>query len=379
VAARDVRRWRARVQDAPVGTRRARRLDAAPPPGGWSGRNAREAAMSSLPQEMTYIAHGAGGGTEVLVPARGPLPAPQPDEVLIRVLAAGVNRPDVAQRTGAYPPPPGASPILGLECAGEVVATGAAVTRYRPGDRVCALTNGGAYAEYCTAPEAQTLPWPAGTDAIRAAALPETYFTVWANLFGHGRLAAGETVLVHGGTSGIGVTAIQLAKAFSARVVATAGSAEKCAACLRLGADAAIDYRTQDFAEQVKAFTGGRGVDVILDMVGAAYLARNLRALALDGRLVIIAFLGGHQAEAVDLRPIMVKRLTVTGSTMRPRTTAQKGAIAAELEAKVWPLLAQGRCGPVIHATFPLAEAAAAHALMESSAHIGKIMLRVAA
>ncbi len=334
--------------------------------------------MSSLPQEMTIIAHGAGGGPEVLVPARAALPAPQPDEVLIRVLATGVNRPDVAQRNGSYPPPPGASPILGLECAGEVVATGAAVTRFKTGDRVCALTNGGAYAEYCTAPEAQTLPWPAGYDALRAAALPETYFTVWANLFGHGRLAAGETVLVHGGTSGIGVTAIQLAKAFGARVFATAGSAEKCAACIRLGADAAIDYKAQDFAAEVKTLTGGRGVDVILDMVGAAYFARNLRSLALDGRLVIIAFLGGHQAEAVDLRPIMVKRLTVTGSTMRPRTTAQKGAIAAELEAKVWPLLAQGSCAPVIHATFPLAEAAAAHALMESSAHIGKIMLRVA-
>jgi NADPH2:quinone reductase len=327
---------------------------------------------------MTFIAHGAGGDAEVLVPARAPLPAPAPDEVLIRVLAAGVNRPDVAQRSGAYPPPPGASPVLGLECAGEVVAAGAAVTRYQVGDRVCALTNGGAYAEYCVAPEAQALPWPTGFDALRAAALPETYFTVWANLFGHGRLAAGETALVHGGTSGIGVTAIQLAKAFSARVFTTAGSAEKVEACLRLGADAAIDYRTQDFAAEVKRLTDGRGVDVILDMVGAAYLGRNLRSLALDGRLVIIAFLGGHQAEAVDLRPIMTKRLTVTGSTMRPRTTAQKGAIAAELEAKVWPLLAQGRCAPVIHATFPLARAAEAHRLMESSAHIGKIMLEVA-
>ncbi|BDG71372.1 NAD(P)H-quinone oxidoreductase [Roseomonas fluvialis] len=335
--------------------------------------------MSSLPQEMTFIAHGGGGGPEVLVPARGPLPAPQPDEVLIRVIATGVNRPDVAQRSGSYPPPPGASPILGLECAGEVVAAGSAVTRFKPGDRVCALTNGGAYAEYCTAPEAQTLPWPAGYDALRAAALPETYFTVWANLFGHGRLAAGETVLVHGGTSGIGVTALQLAKAFGAKVFATAGSAEKVEACLRLGADAAIDYKTQDFGTEVKHLTDGRGVDVILDMVGAAYFARNLRSLALDGRLVIIAFLGGHQAEAVDLRPIMVKRLTVTGSTMRPRTTAQKGAIAAALEAKVWPLLADGRCGPEIFRTFPLAEAAQAHALMESSAHIGKIMLQVAA
>ncbi len=335
--------------------------------------------MADLPQEMTFIAHGAGGGPDVLVPARGPVPAPKPDEVLIRVLATGVNRPDVAQRSGSYPPPPGASPVLGLECAGEVVAIGADVTRFKSGDRVCALTNGGAYAEYCTAPQAQTLPWPAGYDALRAAALPETYFTVWANLFGHGRLAAGETVLVHGGTSGIGVTAIQLAKAFGARVFATAGSAAKVEACLRLGADAAIDYRTQDFATEVKRLTDGRGVDVILDMVGAAYFQRNLRCLALDGRLVLIAFLGGHEAEKADLRPIMVKRLTVTGSTMRPRTTAQKGEIAAALEAKVWPLLAEGRCGPEIFRSFPLAQAAQAHALMESSEHIGKIMLEVAA
>jgi NADPH2:quinone reductase len=334
--------------------------------------------MASLPQEMTYIAHGAGGGAEVLVPARGPVPTPQADEVLIRVMVAGVNRPDVQQRSGSYPPPPGASPIIGLECAGEVVATGAEVKRYRVGDRVCALTNGGAYAEYCVAPEAQTLPWPVGYDALRAAALPETYFTVWANLFGHGRLAAGETALIHGGTSGIGVTAIQLAKAFGARVFATAGSDAKCEACRRFGADAAINYRSQDFAEEVKALTGGRGVDVVLDMVGAAYFQRNLRCLARDGRLVIIAFLGGHQADAVDLRPIMLRRLTVTGSTMRPRTTAEKGEIAAALEAKVWPLLAEGRCGPEIFRVFPLAEAAEAHRLMESSAHIGKIMLKVA-
>jgi NADPH2:quinone reductase len=288
-----------------------------------------------------------------------------------------VNRPDVAQRSGSYPPPPGASPIIGLECAGEVVAVGASVTRWKIGDHVAALTNGGAYAEYVTAPEAQTLPWPKGYDAIRAAALPETYFTVWANLFGHGRLAAGETVLIHGGTSGIGVTAIQLAKAFGATVYATAGSAEKVAACLELGADAAIDYRTQDFAEQVKTLTGGKGVDVVLDMVGAPYFAKNIRCLKMDGRLVMIAFLNGHVAESADLRPIMMKRLTVTGSTMRPRTTAEKGAIAADLEAKVWPLLEQGNCGPRIFQVFPLAEAAAAHRLMESSAHVGKIMLKV--
>jgi len=335
--------------------------------------------MVALPQEMTLIGHGAGGGPEVLVPQRGPVPTPREDEVLIRTMAVGVNRPDVAQRSGSYPPPPGASPVLGLECAGEVVATGAKVTRYKVGDRVTALTNGGAYAEYCVAPEAQTLPWPAGYDAVRAAALPETYFTVWANLFGHGRLASGETVLIHGGTSGIGVTAIQLAKAFGAKVFATAGSAEKVAACREIGADAAIDYKTQDFAEEVKGRTGGKGVDVVLDMVGAPYFAKNIRCLARDGRLVMIAFLNGHVAESVDLRPIMVKRLTVTGSTMRPRSTAEKGAIAAELEAKVWPLLAKGQCAPRIFRTFPLAQAAAAHRLMESSTHIGKIMLTVGA
>ena len=333
--------------------------------------------MTNLPATMNFIDHGKGGGPEVMALAQTSIPAFAADEVLIRVMVTGVNRPDVAQREGSYPPPPGASPILGLECAGEVVAVGAGVTRYRVGDRVCALTNGGAYAEYCAAPEAQTLPWPKGYDALHAAALPETYFTVWANLFGHGRLAAGETVLIHGGTSGIGVTAIQLAKAFGARVITTAGSAAKCAACLELGADAAIDYRTQDFAEEVKRLADGKGVDVVLDMVGADYFARNLKSLARDGRLVIIAFLGGFKTEA-DLRPIMVKRLTVTGSTMRPRTTAEKGEIAAALAAKVWPLLEAGKAGPRIFQTFPLTEAVAAHRLMESSAHIGKIMLKVA-
>lgn len=333
--------------------------------------------MADLPQQMTYIDHGTGGEPEVLVPATGPLPAPGADEVLIRAMAIGVNRPDVQQRKGLYPPPPGASPVIGLEVAGEVVAVGEGVRRFRVGDRVCALTNGGAYAEYCVAPEAQSLPWPAGFDALRAAALPENYFTVWANLFGHGRLAAGETVLIHGGSSGIGVTAIQLAKAFGARVLATAGSAEKCAACEQLGADRAINYREEDFVEVVKAETEGRGVDVLLDMVGAGYFQRNLRCMAKDGRLVIIAFLQGHEAEKVDLRPIMLKRLVVTGSTMRPRTTAEKGEIAANLETQVWPRLEAGECQPRIHATFPLHEAAAAHAMMESSVHIGKIMLTV--
>jgi NADPH:quinone reductase len=334
---------------------------------------------ASAPSRMSFVAHGEGGGPEVLRIETGEVPKPGPDEVLIRVLAAGVNRPDVSQRKGEYPPPPGASPIIGLEVAGEVVAAGPQASgAWQPGDRVCALTNGGGYAEYCTAPAPQCLPWPQGYDAVRAAALCETGFTVWANLFGHGRLAEGETALVHGGTSGIGVTAIQFAKAFGARVIATAGSPEKCKACLDLGADAAIDYKTQDFVQEVKTITEGKLADVVLDMVGADYFGRNLRCLRMDGRLVMIAFLGGAEAAKVDLRPIMVRRLTVTGSTMRPRTTAQKGEIAAALREKVWPLLEAGRCAPPIFKVFPMAEAAAAHALMESSRHIGKIVLRVA-
>jgi NADPH2:quinone reductase len=331
-----------------------------------------------LPSGMTYIAHGAGGGPEVLVAAQGPVPEPKPDEVLIRVQAAGVNRPDISQRQGNYPAPLGANPVIGLEVAGEVAAAGPEVTAWRVGDRVCALANGGGYAEYCAVPATQCLPWPRGFDPIRAGALPEVFFTVWANLFGHGRLVAGETVLVHGGTSGIGVTAIQLGKAFGATVFATAGSAEKCRACVELGADAAIDYRTQDFQAEVKRLTDGRLADVVLDMVGGDYFTRNIRCLRMDGRLVLIAMLGGNLVEQADLLPIMLRRLTVTGSTMRPRTTAQKAAIAAALREQVWPLLDAGRCAPPIHAVFPLAEAAAAHRLMESSQHIGKIMLRVA-
>ena len=331
----------------------------------------------ALAEQMTFIIMDAPGGPAVLKPAVGPLPAPKADEILIRVQAAGVNRPDVAQRTGNYPPPPGASPVIGLEVAGEVASVGAEATGWSVGDKVCALTNGGGYAEYCVAPAAQCLPWPAGYDAIRAGALPETFFTVWANLFQAGRLAAGETALIHGGSSGIGTTAIQLAKAFGAKVFITAGSEEKCAACLKLGADAAINYRTQDFQAEVKTLTGGRGVDVILDMVGAPYAEKNIRSLAMDGRLVFIAFLEGSRTEKLDLLSIMTRRLTLTGSTMRPRTTAQKAAIADDLRAKVWPMLNAGKCGPVIHQVFPLADAAAAHALMESSAHVGKIMLRV--
>src|ERR1700761_4286432 len=328
-----------------------------------------------IPHTMTYTQANGAGGPEVLGLATGPVPTPKPDKVLIRVQAAGVNRPDVAQRQGSYPPPPGASPILGLEVAGEVVAIGEQVAQWSVGDKVCALTNGGGYAEYCVAPALQGLPWPRGYDALKSAALPETSFTVWANLFEAGHLAPGETALIHGGTSGIGVPAIQYAHEFGARVFATAGSAQKCAACLKLGADAAFNYREQDFVQEVKTLTDGRGVNVILDMVGGPYLPRNIRCLGMDGRLVFIAFLQGSKVQDFDFMQVMRRRLTITGSTMRPRTTAQKGAIAQKLREKLWPVLEAGRCPPVIHATFPLAQAAEAHRLMESSQHIGKIML----
>jgi NADPH2:quinone reductase len=326
---------------------------------------------------MRYVQAEGAGAPDVLRLATGPVPTVKPDEVLIHVHAAGVNRPDVAQRQGSYPPPPGASPILGLEVAGEVVAIGDQVSAWKLGDRVCALTNGGGYAEYCTAPGTQCLPWPIGYDGLRAAAVPETAFTVWANLFQMGRLTAGETALVHGGSGGIGVTAIQFAREFGARVFATAGSDDKCEACRRFGADAAINYRTHDFADEVKRLTEGRGVNVVLDMVGAPYMTRNIRSLGMDGRLVLIAFLQGSKVDGFDFLPVMIRRLTITGSTMRPRTSAQKGAIAADLLAKVWPVLDAGRCAPVIHATFPLAQAAEAHRLMETNSHIGKIMLTV--
>jgi len=329
-----------------------------------------------LPTAMSFIAHSEGAATGMRL-ATGPLPVPGADEVLIRTQAIGVNRPDVLQRQGSYAPPPGASPVLGLEAAGEVVAIGAAVTRHHIGDRVCALTNGGAYAEYVVAPEGQTLPWPDGYDARLAAAVPETFFTVWANLFMIGSLAPGESVLVHGGSSGIGVTAIKLAAEFGATVYATAGSAAKCAACESFGATLAINYRETDFAEAIRSATGKRGVDVVLDMVGAPYFTRNLRSLAIDGRLVIIAFLEGSKPDGVDLMPVMTRRLTVTGSTMRPRSAAQKAEIAESLSRRVWPVLAQGRCKPEIFASFPLERAADAHALMESSSHIGKIILTV--
>ncbi len=337
----------------------------------------------TLPARMIRIAvppkTADAPGPEVLRTERAELPQPAEGEVLIRVLAAGVNRPDVMQRQGKYPPPPNASPVLGLEVAGEVVARGAEAEGVAVGERVCALTNGGGYAEYAVAPAAQCLPWPRGYTAVQAAALPETYFTVWANVFMLGHLRAGERLLVHGGTSGIGVTAIQLARAFGAIPFATAGSPDKVAACLRLGAEAAIDYRTQDFVAEIRRLTDKRGVAVVLDMVGGPYFARNLACLGMEGRLVQIAFMQGPVAEHVDLTPIMVRRLCVTGSTLRPRTTAQKGEIAAALRAQVWPKLDAGQCAPVIYRTFPLADAADAHALMEGGAHIGKIVLEVAA
>ncbi|WP_418136650.1 NAD(P)H-quinone oxidoreductase [Agrobacterium sp. El2ro-1b] len=331
----------------------------------------------TLPETMRFIDLPSHGGPEVMRPSQAPLPKPARGEILVKVEAAGVNRPDVAQRQGIYPPPKGASPILGLEIAGEVVALGEGVDEFKLGDKVCALANGGGYAEYCTVPAGQALPFPKGYDAVKAAALPETFFTVWANLFQMAGLTEGETVLIHGGTSGIGTTAIQLAKAFGAEVYATASSAEKCEACVKLGTKRAINYREEDFAEIVKSETGGKGVDVVLDMIGAAYFEKNLAALAKDGCLSIIAFLGGATAEKVDLRPIMVKRLTVTGSTMRPRTADEKRAIRDELVEQVWPLIENGKVAPVINRVFTLDEVVDAHRLMETSNHIGKIVMKV--
>jgi putative PIG3 family NAD(P)H quinone oxidoreductase len=326
---------------------------------------------------MRFIDHGKGGPPSVLVPASGPVPRPGDGEVLIRVAYAGVNRPDVLQRSGNYPPPPGASPYLGLEASGEVVAVGAGVTQYKVGDAVCALTNGGAYAEYVAVPAGQTLPVPSGLSLLQAAALPETYFTVWTNVIERGRLKSGETILIHGGSSGIGITAIQMAKAWAATVYTTVGNDAKAEACRLLGADYAIDYRKQDFVEEVMRLTEQRGVDLILDMVGGDYIARNLRCLALEGRLVQIAFLQPSKVD-VDWMPLMLKRLTFTGSTLRARPAAEKARLAGELRRHIWPNLEQGRMLPVIHKVFDLSEAAAAHALMESSTHIGKIMLKVA-
>ncbi|GHE59839.1 NAD(P)H quinone oxidoreductase [Camelimonas fluminis] len=328
----------------------------------------------ALPKTMNAVEITTPGGPDVLKPTQRPVPAPGAGEILIRVTAAGVNRPDVLQRAGGYPPPPGASDLPGLEIAGEVVASGDGASRFPVGARVCALVAGGGYAEYAVVHESNALPVPAGFSDVEAAALPETFFTVWTNVFERGGLVAGETLLVHGGTSGIGTTAIMLAKAFGAKVFATAGTDEKCAECLRLGADLAINYRTQDFAKEVKSATGGAGVEVILDMVGGDYIQKNYEAAAMDGRIVQIAFLNGPKA-TVDFTRLMMKRLTHTGSTLRARPVAAKASIARALEEKAWPLLASGAIRPVIHAQFPLAQAAAAHALMESSAHIGKIVL----
>lgn len=316
------------------------------------------------------------GGPEVLVAAERPAPAPKANEILVKVAAAGVNRPDVLQRMGKYAVPPDASDLPGLEIAGEVAACGAAVKLWKPGDKVCALVHGGGYAEYCVTPEVQALPVPRGLSMVEAASLPETFFTVWSNVYDRARLAPGETLLVQGGSSGIGVTAIQIARAMGNRVFATAGSDEKCAACVELGAEKAINYRTQDFVAEVLAATGGKGVDVVLDMVGGDYVPREMKCLASDGRLAFIAVLGGWKTE-LNITELMTKRLTLTGSTLRPRTVEFKGAIARSLREKVWPLIEAGKIRPVIFKTFPLAQASAAHALMESSQHIGKIVLSV--
>ncbi|MBY5313812.1 zinc-binding dehydrogenase [Rhizobium leguminosarum] len=329
-----------------------------------------------LPQDMRFVDLPSFGGPEVMTIGRRPLPVPGDGEVLVRAEAIGVNRPDIAQRQGNYPAPKGASPILGLELSGEIVAVGPGVSGHAVGDKVCGLANGGAYAEYCLLPAGQILPFPKGYDAVKAAALPETFFTVWANLFQMAGLTEGETVLIHGGSSGIGTTAIQLARAFGAEVYATAGSKEKCEACERLGARRAINYRSEDFAEVIKAETG-QGVDIILDMIGAAYFERNIASLARDGCLSIIAFLGGAVAEKVNLSPIMVKRLTVTGSTMRPRTAEEKRAIRDDLLSEVWPLLESGTVAPVIHKVFAFEEVVEAHRLLEEGSHVGKVMLRV--
>lgn len=329
-----------------------------------------------VPDHMLAIEISAPGDPEVLRPARLPVPTPGEGEILIKVAAAGINRPDVLQRQGLYPPPKGAPTTPGLEVAGTVAAKGPGTSRYSEGDEVCALVPGGGYAEYCIAAEANALPVPHGLSMVEAAGLPETFFTVWSNVFQRAGLKQGDAFLVHGGSSGIGTTAIMLAKAFGATVFTTAGSAEKCAACERLGADFAINYLEEDFVDRVKAETGRRGVNVILDMVGGDYIERNIACAARDGWIVSIAFLNGSIAE-VDFLPVMLKRLTLTGSTLRPRSVAEKAVIAEELEAKVWPLIAQGRIRPVIDTEFPLAEAAEAHRRMEGSKHIGKIILTV--
>jgi NADPH:quinone reductase len=328
----------------------------------------------AAPSSMIAIAITAPGGPEVLQPRPHAVPGVSAGDVLIRVAAAGVNRPDLLQRQGKYAPPPGAPDTPGLEVAGTLVAIGASVAGWTLGDHVCALVAGGGYAEYCVAPAVQCLPVPRGFSMVEAAAIPETFFTVWTNVFDRGRLQAGETILIHGGASGIGTTAIMLARAFGATVYATAGTPEKCAACERLGATRAINYRTEDFLEVVRAATAGAGADLVLDMVGGDYVSRNLEALAVEGRLVQIAFLRGGRVE-VNLAPLMQKRLTFTGSTLRPRTPQEKGAIARALHQHVWPRFERGELRPVIHATFPLERASEAHAMLEAGEHVGKIVL----
>lgn len=325
---------------------------------------------------MKRIEHGAGGNADVMQLVDDERPVPGPGEVLIQVYVAGVNRPDVLQRSGNYPPPKGASPHLGLEVAGVIAAVGSDVERWKVGDRVCALTPGGGYAEFCLTDARHCLPIPDGLSFLQAAALPETYLTVWANLFDRAHLVSGQSVLVHGGSSGIGLTVIQLACEFGATVYTTVGNADKAKACVAAGAQRAINYREEDFAAVIAQETQGRGVDVIIDMVGAPYIVRNIASLALEGCLVQLAFLEGSKFE-FDATPLMLRRLTLTGSTLRARSAEQKAAIVERLQAKVWPVLAQGRCLPVIHTVFPLARASDAHKLMESSTHIGKIMLVV--
>ncbi|HJU32583.1 MAG TPA: NAD(P)H-quinone oxidoreductase [Hyphomicrobiaceae bacterium] len=332
--------------------------------------------MASVPETMTAVEITAPGGPDVLKPKTLPTPRPGAGQILVKVVAAGVNRPDIAQRSGSYPPPPGHSPLPGLEVAGEVAAVGTGVTRWKSGDKVCALVNGGGYAEYCLAEEPIALPIPAGLDMVHAAAVPETFFTVWNNVFERGRLVGGEWFLVHGGSSGIGTTAIQLAKAFGAKVIATAGSADKCKACLALGADRAVNYKTEDFVSVAREATGGKGVDVILDMVAGDYTERNIVAAAEEGRIVQIAVLGGADVK-INIARVMTKRLTLTGSTLRPRTREAKAGFARALESKVWPLLAAGKVKVVLDSTFPLAKAADAHRRLETSAHVGKVVLLV--
>ena len=330
--------------------------------------------MEPIPSQMTVIGISQPGGPEVLKPETRAVPQPGPGELLVKVHAAGVNRPDVAQRSGSYPPPPGASDLPGLEIAGEVVALGDGASRHGLGDKVMSLVAGGGYAEYCIAQDAQAMAVPPAYSMIEAGAAPETLMTVWHNVFERGALSAGETLLVHGGSSGIGTMAIQLAKAFGAKVLVTVGAEDKAEACLKLGADRAINYRTEDFVKAAKDATGGKGVELILDMVGGDYIERNYDAAAMDGRIVQIAFLGGPKANA-NFAKLMMKRLHHTGSTLRPRSNADKAAMVAAIEAKVMPLLAQGRIKPLIDSTFPLREAAEAHRRMETSQHIGKIVL----